>query len=87
MLIADLLRFRGPDRFVRFWRSSLPVDSALQAAYGVSGGTLGREAWLRRVAPPPPAGAHRGAAATTVVWLAGFLGLAMVLSRRQTMAL
>ena len=86
-LIVDLLKSRGPDRFVRFWRSSLPVDSALQNAYGVPIGALGREALLRRLIPPPPAGSHRGAAATTVVWLAGLLGLAMVLSRRQTMGL
>ena len=87
MLIADLLKYREPDRFVRFWRSSLPVDSALQDAYGVPVGTLGHEALLRRLIPPPPAGPHRGAAATSVLWLAGLLGLAMVLSRRQTMGL
>ena len=85
LLIANLLRSRGPDRFTRFWRSSLPAESALQNVYGVSGGELARQAWLRRVTPPSPAGAHRGAAGTTVVWLAGILGLAMVLSRRQTM--
>ena len=85
ILIADLLISRGPEGFVRFWRSPLPVDSALQAAYGLPVGALGREALLRRFIPPPPAGTHRGAAATAVVWLAGFLGLAMVLSRRQTM--
>jgi len=87
MLIADLLKSREPDRFVRFWRSSLPVDSALQEGYGVPIGVLGREALLRRVIPLPPAGSHRGAAATSVGWLAGLLGLAMVLSRRQTMGL
>ena len=87
VLIADLLESRGPDRFARFWRSGLPVDSALQAAYGVPIGTLGREALLRRLIPPQPSGAHRGAAATTVVWLAGLLGFAMLLSRRQTMGL
>jgi len=87
ILIADLLKSRGPDRFVRFWRSSLPVDSALQEGYGVPVGVLGREALLRRVIPRPPAGPHRGAVATSVVWLAGLLGLAMVLSRRQTMGL
>lgn len=85
VLIADLLISRGPEGFVRFWRSALPVDSALQGAYGAPIGSLGREALLRRLIPPAPAGAHRGAAATAIAWLAGFLGLAMVLSRRQTM--
>jgi hypothetical protein len=86
-LIAELLKSRGPDRFVRFWQSALPVDSALQGAYGVSIDVLGRETLLRELIPAEPAGAHRGATATSVVWLAGLLGLAMVLSRRQTMGL
>jgi hypothetical protein len=86
-LIAELLKSSGPDRFVRFWQSALPVDSAARDAYGVSIGSLGREALQRQFIPPEPAGAHRGAAATTVVWLAGFLGLAAVLSRRKTMGL
>ena len=87
LLIADLLKFRGPDRFLRFWSSSLPVDSALQEVYGASIGILGREALLRRLIPPEPAGAHPGATAASVIWLAGLLGLAVVLSRRQAMGL
>jgi len=87
LLITELLKSRGPDRFGQFWRSELPVDSALQGAYGVSIGALGREALLSRLIPPASAGAHGGAAATSVVWLAGLLGVAMVLSRRQTMGL
>jgi hypothetical protein len=86
-LIAGLLTSGGPERFTAFWRSELPVDSALQRAYGASVGSVGRTVLLRRFIPPEPSGPHRGAAGTSVVWLAGLLGLAMVLSRRQTMGL
>ncbi len=35
-LLSDMAHDLGPDRFRRFWQSPLPVDSALQAAAGVS---------------------------------------------------
>jgi len=87
LLIVDLLKSRGPDRFARFWRSALPVDSALQEVYGVPISALGREVLLRRFIPPPPASPRRGAAAVSVAWLAGLLGIAMLLSGRRTMGL
>lgn len=34
--LSDLVRLEGRDRFVRFWRSTLPVDRAFTDAYGVS---------------------------------------------------
>lgn len=43
---ADLVHDQGRERFARFWRSSLPVDSAFAATFGVP---LDRyvSAWLR----------------------------------------
>jgi hypothetical protein len=34
-LLADLVREQGRERFGRFWRSSLPRDSAFVEAYGM----------------------------------------------------
>jgi hypothetical protein len=34
--LADLIRAEGSDRFTRFWRSPLPVDSAFASAFGTS---------------------------------------------------
>ena len=41
--LSDLVRLEGRDRFVRFWRSTLPVDRAFTDAYGVS-----MEEWTHR---------------------------------------
>ena len=41
--LSDLVLLEGRDRFVRFWRSPLPVDRAFTAAYGVS-----MEEWTHR---------------------------------------
>ena len=45
--LADLVRDHGRERFGRFWRSTLPVDSAFAAAYGVPLDRYISE-WLRR---------------------------------------
>jgi hypothetical protein len=45
--LADLVREQGRERFTRFWRSPLPVDSAFVMSFGVPLDRYISE-WLRR---------------------------------------
>jgi hypothetical protein len=45
--LADLVRAQGRERFARFWRSPLPVDSAFVTSFGVPLDSYISE-WLRR---------------------------------------
>ncbi len=36
VLLSDLVRTQGRERFIQFWRSSLPVEQAFQQAFGVA---------------------------------------------------
>ncbi|MGD0483047.1 MAG: hypothetical protein ABSB58_00175 [Gemmatimonadales bacterium] len=84
-LVADVILHRGPDRFVKFWTSSLPADSALSAAYGVPAGALAREAFSRRFLPEPPAQPGGAMMLVSVGWAIALAVLAMVLSWRREM--
>jgi hypothetical protein len=52
-LLSDLLGTEGPERFARFWRSSLPIDSAFADAFGTSPGDWTRRWAEARLGPPP----------------------------------
>lgn len=68
--LADLAREVGPERFGRFWRSPLPVESAFAEAFG-SGLTEWTSKWeLKRLGRVPPR--------TAVPLLAGFQGLLVI---------
>ncbi len=54
--LADLARDIGHDRFLRFWSSPLPVDTALAAAMQMPVGKW-TERWERRFVPTLPFGA------------------------------
>jgi hypothetical protein len=84
-LVADVILHRGPERFVKFWSSSLPVDSALSGAYGASAGALAREAFSRRFLPEPPAQPSGAQMLASVGWAIALAVLAMVLSWRREM--
>jgi hypothetical protein len=83
--LADVAAAVGPERFLRFWNSPLPVDTTLTLALGEPIGDWTTR-WERRFSPPLPLGpaAPLGATALSLlvaafaVWLA-----AMAASRRQ----
>jgi hypothetical protein len=52
-LLSDLLGGAGPERFARFWRSSLPLDSAFVDAFGTSPGAWTRHWAEARLGPAP----------------------------------
>ncbi len=47
-LVSEMVRTLGPDKFGRFWRSQLPVDSAFAQASGQSLDNWARE-WGERI--------------------------------------
>jgi len=53
--LADVARDVGPERFLRFWNSTDPVDTALATALRTSIGEW-TERWQRRFAPTLPLG-------------------------------
>jgi hypothetical protein len=60
--LADVARDVGPERFLRFWSSADPVDTALATALKMSIGEW-TEHWQRRFAPTLPLGAAAPASA------------------------
>jgi len=76
LIAAHLIANRPAEAFARFWRSALPVDSALAQAYGMSAGALVREAMLRRWVPPAPARVGPLRLLTASAWVLVALGLA-----------
>ncbi len=71
-LLSDLENEMGPDRFRRFWTSSLPVDSAFASAFGLDVGTWTYD-WLdRQFGPLPQRGPRPWDYAATVL-VAGLL--------------
>ena len=81
----DLASDAGHDRFRRFWKSSLPVDSAFAGAFGQSLDEW-TAAWVRRRLPD----VQRGSGLpfpTVLTWLlvaSGFVGLGALVSRFRT---
>jgi hypothetical protein len=53
--LSAVLRQVGPRRFEEFWRTSLPIDSALTTALGAPVGEWTAQ-WQRQVAEPPHPG-------------------------------
>lgn len=84
-LVAEVVLHREPSRFVTFWTSGLPADSALSAAYGVPAGTLAREAFSRRYLPEPPAQPSGAMMLVSVGWAIVLAAFAMALSWRREM--
>jgi hypothetical protein len=84
--LADVARAVGPERFVRFWNSPLPVDSALAAALHEPVGEWTAR-WQRSLGPPlPPLGAAAplDSALLGLVLAAGALAsVALTAVRRQ----
>lgn len=76
LIAAHLIANRPAEAFARFWRSDLPVDSALAQAYGMPAGALVREAMLRRWVPPAPARVGPLRLLTASAWVLVALGLA-----------
>lgn len=76
LIAAHLIANRPGEAFARFWRSDLPVDSALAQAYGMPAGALVREAMLRRWVPPAPARVGPLRLLTASAWVLVALGLA-----------
>lgn len=86
-VLAALITQRGPDRFARFWSSSLPADSALEAVYGQPAGAIVRQALGREFVPAPRGQPRRAAFAVSLGWLLVMAGIAMALSWRREMDL
>ena len=83
--LADVAREVGRERFLRFWNSSLPVDTALAAALRAPVGEWTAR-WQRRFAPRLPLGAAAPLSATLLGIVLGGAAVASVLltaSRRE----
>jgi hypothetical protein len=83
--LADVASDVGPERFLRFWNSPLPVDTALTLALGKPIGEWTAR-WERRFGRPLPLGpaAPLGAAALALLVAAAAVSIAAVgASRRQ----
>jgi hypothetical protein len=83
--LADVARDVGHDRFLRFWNSTEPVDTALAAALRMPVGEW-TERWERRFAPRLPLGAAAPfSAAALGILLAGaaLVSVALGAARRQ----
>jgi hypothetical protein len=85
--LSDLVRAQGRERFARFWRSELPVDSAFAAAFGEAIGDWTAQ-WQRTMLPRLPLGPTVGSAsAGLALLLAGLaIALALVWVRRRQVA-
>ena len=82
---ADVAREVSHDRFLRFWNSTEPVDTALAAALRMPVGDW-TERWQRRFVPRLPLGAAAPLAAAVLgILLAGaaIIGAALSAARRQ----
>lgn len=83
--LSDLIREHGRERFGRFWRSELPVDSAFAAAFGVPLGEWTAR-WQRTMLPRLPLGPAAGMPAAGLALVLAGLAIAATLvyaSRRQ----
>jgi hypothetical protein len=84
--LADVARAVGSERFVRFWNSPLPVDTALAAALQEPVGEWTAR-WQRTLAPPlPPLGASAPIGASLVGLLlavGAVASVALTAARRQ----
>jgi len=82
--LSDMVREVGHDRFLRFWSSTLPVDTALAAALSMPVGEW-TVSWERRFAPALPLGAAapRSASALALLLAAAALGSVALAARRR----
>jgi hypothetical protein len=87
VLLADMVRALGPERFERFWTSDLPPKRAFEAAAGVplAGWTRG---WLETTYHPQATGPalSAGAAGFAALLLIASIGLTIFAARRRQMA-
>jgi hypothetical protein len=82
--LADVAREVGRDRFMRFWGSTAPVDTALAAALGMPVGEW-TEQWERRFVPRLPLGpaAPLDAAALGLLLAGGAVAIVALGARRR----
>ncbi len=83
--LADVAREVGRDRFLRFWSSSQPVDTALAEALKAPVGRW-TERWERRFVPKVPLGAAAPLGASLLASLLGAVAVAstaVTVRRRQ----
>jgi len=75
--LADVVREVGHDRFLRFWNSTDPVDTALATALKMPVGEW-TERWQRRFVPRLPLGPAAPLSATVIGLLLGGAAVAVV---------
>ena len=75
--LADVAREVGHDRFLRFWNSPEPVDTALAAVLKMPVGEW-TERWQRRFVPRLPLGPAAPVSATVIGLLLGGAAVAVV---------
>jgi len=83
--LADVAAEVGPERFLRFWNSPLPVDTALTLALGEPIGDWTAR-WERRFSRPLPLGPAAPLGATALALLVAAIAVALAAlgaSRRQ----
>ncbi len=82
--LSDVVRDVGHDRFLRFWNSTQPVDTALAAALRMPVGEW-TVRWEERFAPPLPLGAAAPLSASVFALLlaAAALGSVALAARRR----
>jgi hypothetical protein len=82
--LSDVVREVGRDRFLRFWSSTQPVDTALAAALRMPVGEW-TVRWERRFAPPLPLGAAGplSASVLAVLLAAAAVGSVALTARRR----
>src|SRR3989442_14324297 len=83
--LAEVAREVGHDRFLRFWSSTEPVDTALAAALKMPVGEW-TERWQRRLVPRLPLGPAAPLSATLLGLLLGgaaVMVIALGATRRQ----
>jgi hypothetical protein len=82
--LSDMVREVGHDRFLRFWSSTQPVDTALAAALRMPVGEW-TVSWERRFAPPLPLGAAAplSASVLAVLLAAAAVGSVALTARRR----
>jgi len=82
--LSDMVREVGHDRFLRFWNSTQPVDTALAAALRMPVGEW-TVRWEKRFAPPVPLGAAAPLSASVFALLlaAAALGSVALAARRR----
>jgi hypothetical protein len=87
-LLAGLRRDAGDERFARFWRSSLPLDGAFEAAFGTSAERW-MAGWVAAAYGPPryPPAVGGGNALVVLVVVGACTVLAVGLSVRRSIEL